>query len=160
MCECVFRGGDRLEVDLLLGTFATRHVPDMTLEQLREYEAIINCETIDIFNYVTKKDEPPPVSCHCCCCCCCAWQMVWGAELCCLTCLLVVVFAGVEHCSVEAITGVCRQPPLWQGFSGGMIGLGDCGGTALCVTCWRGAVLYSGLRGREAFDEQLGAQHR
>ena len=57
----IYRSKQRgwLEVDLLMGTFAVEHVPTLTTEELDEYEAILNQETIDIFNFVTGKDEAP-----------------------------------------------------------------------------------------------------
>jgi len=58
----IYRSKQRgwLEVDLLLGTFAMEHVPSLTVAEMDEYEAILNCETIDIFNFVTAKDVVPP----------------------------------------------------------------------------------------------------
>ena len=52
----------RLEVDLLLGTFAEKHISELSVEQLAEYEDILNRETIDIFNFITMKAPCPPVS--------------------------------------------------------------------------------------------------
>ena len=47
----VYRSKQRgwLEVDLLMGTFAVAHVPSMSTDELDEYEAILNQETIEIF---------------------------------------------------------------------------------------------------------------
>jgi succinate dehydrogenase flavin-adding protein (antitoxin of CptAB toxin-antitoxin module) len=56
---------DRLEVDLLMGSFAARHVYDMSEEDLRQYEDILNEETIDIFNLITGKIELPEVRSAC-----------------------------------------------------------------------------------------------
>lgn len=58
----VYRSKQRgwLEVDLLLGTWATQHVASLTTNECDEYEAILNCETIDIFNFITGKDPVPP----------------------------------------------------------------------------------------------------
>lgn len=42
-----------------MGTWATKHLSGMPLDQLKEYERILNRETIDIYNYVTAKEEPP-----------------------------------------------------------------------------------------------------
>mmetsp|Transcript_4342 Transcript_4342/g.7623 ORF Transcript_4342/g.7623 Transcript_4342/m.7623 type:complete len:193 (-) Transcript_4342:2288-2866(-) len=50
-----------LEVDLLLGSFATDHAMSMTDEEAAQYEAILNCETLDIFNMVTKQMPIPEV---------------------------------------------------------------------------------------------------
>eukprot|EP00501_MAST-03F_sp_TOSAG23-6_P002036 GSMAST32.ASY1.ANO1.2125.1 assembled CDS len=57
----IYRSKQRgwLEVDLLLGNYATKYVPSMSLEQMGEYEKILAQETISIFNYVTGKDAPP-----------------------------------------------------------------------------------------------------
>lgn len=56
----VYRSKQRgwLEVDLLLGIFSER-ISTFSDQDLDEYEAILNCETIDIFNFVTGKDEVP-----------------------------------------------------------------------------------------------------
>lgn len=58
----IYRSKQRgwLEVDLLLGTWAVKHVPDLTVEELDQYETILNRETMDIFNYITGKEAPPP----------------------------------------------------------------------------------------------------
>ena len=57
----VYRSKQRgwLEVDLLMGTWAVENVPTLTVAEMDEYEAILNQETIDIFNFVTGKDEAP-----------------------------------------------------------------------------------------------------
>ena len=61
----VYRSKQRgwLEVDLLMGTFADQHVWEMSEQQLTEYEAILNEETIDIFNFITKKEPVPQELC-------------------------------------------------------------------------------------------------
>ena len=51
----------RLEVDLLLGSFASEFVMGFTAQELEQYEAILNLETIDIFNYISGKDAVPKV---------------------------------------------------------------------------------------------------
>uniref|UniRef100_A0A7S2R8F6 FAD assembly factor SdhE n=1 Tax=Rhizochromulina marina TaxID=1034831 RepID=A0A7S2R8F6_9STRA len=58
----IYRSKQRgwLEVDLLMGTWAVEHVPSLSSEELDQYEALLNRETIDIFNIVTGKDVPPP----------------------------------------------------------------------------------------------------
>jgi len=48
-----------LEVDILLGTFASLNVDKMNDEEMRQYEDILNQETVDIFNFITGKDEIP-----------------------------------------------------------------------------------------------------
>jgi succinate dehydrogenase flavin-adding protein (antitoxin of CptAB toxin-antitoxin module) len=50
----------RLEVDLLLGTWAAKYVPSLTEPELAQYEALLNRETLDLYNYVTGREAPPP----------------------------------------------------------------------------------------------------
>jgi succinate dehydrogenase flavin-adding protein (antitoxin of CptAB toxin-antitoxin module) len=58
----IYRSKQRgwLEADILMGSWAVQNVPNLTAQQLDEYETILNEETIDIFNYITGKDELPP----------------------------------------------------------------------------------------------------
>ncbi|KAJ1450599.1 Flavinator of succinate dehydrogenase-domain-containing protein [Pelagophyceae sp. CCMP2097] len=58
----IYRSKQRgwLEVDLLLGTWAVENVEALNVDECDEYEAILNCETIDIFNFITGKDKCPP----------------------------------------------------------------------------------------------------
>ena len=53
----IYRSKQRgwLEADILLGSWAVLHVPSLSMEELDEYEIILNEETIDVFNYVTGK---------------------------------------------------------------------------------------------------------
>jgi succinate dehydrogenase assembly factor 2 len=46
-------------VDLLLGSWASKHVMQLSAEELQQYEDILNEETIDIFNYVSGKSPLP-----------------------------------------------------------------------------------------------------
>ena len=39
-----------------MGTWATEHVPLLNAAELDQYEALLNQETIDIFNFVTGKE--------------------------------------------------------------------------------------------------------
>jgi succinate dehydrogenase flavin-adding protein (antitoxin of CptAB toxin-antitoxin module) len=57
----IYRSKQRglLEVDLLLGSWATENVPRLSEQELDEYETFLAEETIDIFNFVTKKDQLP-----------------------------------------------------------------------------------------------------
>eukprot|EP00548_Thalassiothrix_antarctica_P016675 CAMPEP_0194197376 /NCGR_PEP_ID=MMETSP0154-20130528/77168_1 /TAXON_ID=1049557 /ORGANISM="Thalassiothrix antarctica, Strain L6-D1" /LENGTH=330 /DNA_ID=CAMNT_0038922037 /DNA_START=60 /DNA_END=1054 /DNA_ORIENTATION=- len=57
----VYRSKQRgwLEVDLLLGTWAAKNVSKLCLEELDEYEAFVNMETIDIYNIVTLRLDIP-----------------------------------------------------------------------------------------------------
>ena len=42
-----------------MGSFATKHVFDMSEAELAQYEDILNEETIDIFNFITGKQDVP-----------------------------------------------------------------------------------------------------
>ena len=48
-----------LEVDLLLGSIAAVHVKDMSCSELDEFEDVLKEETIDVFNFVTGKQNIP-----------------------------------------------------------------------------------------------------
>lgn len=49
-----------LEVDLLMGAFADAQLGAMGEAELREYERLLNRETLDLYNMVTGKEEAPP----------------------------------------------------------------------------------------------------
>ncbi|KAL3661943.1 hypothetical protein V7S43_013235 [Phytophthora oleae] len=57
----IYRSKQRgwLEVDLLLGRWASQNVMQLSSEELRQYEDILNEETIDIFNYISGKSPVP-----------------------------------------------------------------------------------------------------
>lgn len=57
----VYRSKQRgwLEVDLLLGTWASENVPSLNAKELDEFEAFVNAETIDIYNIVTLRLDVP-----------------------------------------------------------------------------------------------------
>ena len=57
----IYRSKQRgwLEVDLLLGTWAHEHVAQLTEEELDQYEAFVNLETIDIYNVITLRLDVP-----------------------------------------------------------------------------------------------------
>lgn len=57
----IYRSKQRgwLEVDLLLGSWATEHDMALTDEQLGQYEAILNQETLDIYNFIIERDPVP-----------------------------------------------------------------------------------------------------
>lgn len=58
----IYRSKQRgwLEADLLMGSWAVKHVPTLTAEELDEYEVLLKEETIDIYNYISAKDPLPP----------------------------------------------------------------------------------------------------
>ncbi|KAG1698632.1 hypothetical protein DVH05_014590 [Phytophthora capsici] len=57
----IYRSKQRgwLEVDLLLGRWASQNVMQLSSEELKQYEDILNEETIDIFNYISGKSDVP-----------------------------------------------------------------------------------------------------
>lgn len=57
----VYRAKQRgwLEVDLLLGTWASKFVPTLTMDDLDEFEHFVNMETIDIYNVITLRMDVP-----------------------------------------------------------------------------------------------------
>ena len=57
----IYRSKQRgwLEVDLLLGTWASEHVSSLSVSQLDEFEAFVNLETIDIYNVLTLRVDVP-----------------------------------------------------------------------------------------------------
>lgn len=58
----IYRSKQRgwLEADILLGSWAVENIPHLTSAELDEYELLLAEETIDIYNYVSKKDPLPP----------------------------------------------------------------------------------------------------
>lgn len=58
----IYRSKQRgwLEADLLMGSWAVTHIPSLTPQELDEYELLLKEETIDIYNYISGKDELPP----------------------------------------------------------------------------------------------------
>jgi succinate dehydrogenase assembly factor 2 len=57
----IYRAKQRgwLEVDLLLGTWASIHVPFLSTDELNEFENFVNMETIDIYNVLTLRSDVP-----------------------------------------------------------------------------------------------------
>ncbi|CAJ1934198.1 unnamed protein product [Cylindrotheca closterium] len=57
----VYRSKQRgwLEVDLLLGTWASDHVSKLNEDELDQYEDFVNMETIDIYNVITLRLDVP-----------------------------------------------------------------------------------------------------
>lgn len=57
----IYRSKQRgwLEVDVLLGTWASLFVPSLSLEELDDFEDFVNMETVDIYNIITLKVDIP-----------------------------------------------------------------------------------------------------
>lgn len=57
----VYRSKQRgwLEVDLLLGTWANENVSGLNMDELDQFEAFVNLETIDIYNVITLRSDVP-----------------------------------------------------------------------------------------------------
>lgn len=57
----IFRSWHRgtKEMDLLLGSFADKHVPDFDEAQLAQYEELLQNNDPDLYNWITGKEEPP-----------------------------------------------------------------------------------------------------
>ena len=48
-----------MEVDILLGTWASLFCETLSPEELDEFEAFVNMETIDIYNIITLRLDAP-----------------------------------------------------------------------------------------------------
>ena len=57
----IYRSKQRgwMEVDVLLGTWASQNVPSLSVAELDEFEEFVNEETIDIYNMITLKTDIP-----------------------------------------------------------------------------------------------------
>ena len=47
------------EADLLLGSFAERHLPDFTAEQVDRYEALLGADDSDLLAWIGGRAIPP-----------------------------------------------------------------------------------------------------
>ncbi|MEZ5815218.1 MAG: succinate dehydrogenase assembly factor 2 [Alphaproteobacteria bacterium] len=58
----IFRAGHRgtKEMDLILGSFARKHVPGFSEEALEQFEALLQENDPDLYNWITGKEETPP----------------------------------------------------------------------------------------------------
>ena len=85
----VYRSKQRgwLEVDLLLGTWASMNVPGLSAGELDEFEEFVNMETIDIYNVLTLRSDVPE-------------GMGGGGE------------GGAQRTLVERIQDWCKESPL------------------------------------------------
>ncbi|MBX2834747.1 MAG: succinate dehydrogenase assembly factor 2 [Micavibrio sp.] len=57
----IFRSGHRgtKEMDIILGSFATKNVPDFTVEDLHVYQELLNESDPDLYNWITRKEDVP-----------------------------------------------------------------------------------------------------
>ncbi len=57
----IFRSDHRgtKEMDLILGSFARAHVPDMSEAQLNEYDELLCNNDPDLYNWITGKEDAP-----------------------------------------------------------------------------------------------------
>lgn len=57
----IYRSKQRgwLEADLLMGSWAVKYVPTLSETDLDDYDIMLKEETIDIYNYISGKDELP-----------------------------------------------------------------------------------------------------
>lgn len=57
----IFRADHRgtKEMDLLLGSFAKKHVPDFSDQELDEFEELLTHNDPDLYNWITGKEEAP-----------------------------------------------------------------------------------------------------
>lgn len=47
------------EMDLLMGSFADRHLPEFSEEQLAMYDDILEYSDPDLYNWMTEREQPP-----------------------------------------------------------------------------------------------------
>ncbi len=47
------------EMDLIMGSFADKHLPDFSDEELDAYEEILTYSDPDLYNWITGKEEAP-----------------------------------------------------------------------------------------------------
>jgi antitoxin CptB len=57
----IFRSWHRgtKEMDLLLGSFADKHVPGFSGEELESYDALLQISDPDLYNWITGVEDPP-----------------------------------------------------------------------------------------------------
>ena len=48
------------EIDLLLGGFAERHLADLTPDQVDRYEALIETQDPNLYDWIVGRASPPP----------------------------------------------------------------------------------------------------
>lgn len=52
------------ETDLILGRFADAHLADFDEGQLDRYEALLECDDADLFDWVSRRTAAPPAYDH------------------------------------------------------------------------------------------------
>lgn len=59
--QLIFRSWHRgtREMDLIMGSFADKHVPDFTEEELQIYEDVLQIPDPDLYDWVTGRKTPP-----------------------------------------------------------------------------------------------------
>ena len=60
--RCWHRGTQ--EVDLIFGSFADSSASRLSTEQLDRFEALLDCDDTDLFDWVTGQTTPPPAHDH------------------------------------------------------------------------------------------------
>lgn len=48
------------EADLILGPFADKHASSFTLEQIEEFERLMEAPDHDLYNWIVERDPTPP----------------------------------------------------------------------------------------------------
>lgn len=48
------------ETDVLLGTFAARHLAELDDQQLADYEKLLEIDDPRLYKWATSQEEPPP----------------------------------------------------------------------------------------------------
>lgn len=59
--KLIFRSDHRgmKEMDLILGSFAKKNVPDMSEEELHQFEELLKENDPNLYNWITGKEEAP-----------------------------------------------------------------------------------------------------
>ena len=57
----IFRSEHRgmKEMDLIMGTFARKNVPDFSEEELEQYDELLKENDPNLYNWITGKEDPP-----------------------------------------------------------------------------------------------------
>ena len=60
--RCWHRGTQ--EIDLIIGSFAEASLTGLDCAQLDRFEALLDCEDADLFDWITGRGAPPPEHDH------------------------------------------------------------------------------------------------